>query len=83
MIELPGTMDGVGDCSLVGTEPHRHDERLVLLCLEVLLVCWAFEGAALSSLFWEWELVNMSRLLWSMLAIAEFSSSRETSCAGG
>ena len=40
-------MDGVGDCSLVGTEPHRHDERLVLLCLEVLLVCWALEGAAL------------------------------------
>ena len=49
MIEFAGATDGVGECSLVGTEPHGHDERLVLLCLDVSLVCWACGGVAVSS----------------------------------
>ena len=69
-----GELGGVGDRSLDDGEPHWHDGRFVVFRLDVLLVCWALEGVAISSLFWEWKLVSMSRILWSMLAIAEFSS---------
>ena len=79
-MEFSGATDGVGDWSL-GGDQDWHDELRVLFLLEVLMVFRTPKGIVVSSFLWVRSFVTMSCMLWNMLAIAECSSSRETSWA--